>query len=448
MEVLSPSGFIFLSVHEVAAYALFNQFFFGSRIIYVGETMRPMPLIFLLLAIFYTFPAHAQEVRISVVVNEDAITNQDIDDRLGLIFMSSGLPPDPAIKAQVRERVIRNLIDEKLQLQEAKRNGIEAPQEEVDKAFEYVAKQNGISTDALKEMMQKNNVPRETLIHQIRAALSWTKLIQRTLRPQVEVGDDEVNAVLERVKANEGKTEYLLSEIFLAAENPADEAKIAQLADNLIERMKQGARFSAIAQQFSQGASAINGGDLGWIQPGQLPPELDAAAKALQPGSISRPLHMTDGFHIIGKREERVVTSVPQEAVKVRLKQASTKLSRQSIEQAADDIQKFRNAISSCSALTSRLEHFPGWTQADLGEKRMGELPPWLAAIAQKAQIGVPSEPMEQNGYAILLYVCSRNDSGADHDAVLAMLGNEKLELQARRLLRDLHRQASIEMRS
>jgi peptidyl-prolyl cis-trans isomerase SurA len=408
---------------------------------------RMKSVLLFLLFFLCAIPAYAQDMKIAVVVNDDAITTQDINDRLALAFLSSGLPQDEETRKRVRERVIRNLIDEKLQLQEAKRYDIEVPQGDIDAAFASVAKQNKIAPEELEALMQRGHVPKETLILQIRAALSWTRLVQRVLRPQVTVGDDEVNSVLERVKANEGKPEYLLSEIFLNVENPADEAKAKDLADELTRRMKSGTPFAVIAQQFSQGTGAINGGDLGWIQPGQLPGDLDKVARTLEPRQISAPIRTPDGFHIIGKREERIISAVQPGAIQVHLRQASLPLHGRSMIDVKSEVERFRETVNSCNTLTSRLDQFPEWTQSDLGEKRLGELPPWLGNLAQNAPVNEPSQVMEKNGYALLLYVCSRNDSGADRAAVMATLGNEKLEMQARRLLRDLHRSASIDMR-
>jgi peptidyl-prolyl cis-trans isomerase SurA len=402
----------------------------------------------LILLILLSVPAFAvDDAHIVAVVNDEAITSDDVKDREGLVFISSGLPQDEATRKNVRERVLKNLIQEKLQLQEAKHNGIDVAKTDLEAALNSVAKQNNIPMEEMDAMMKKANVPRQTLLDQIKATLSWTRVIQRTLRPQVEVGDDEISAVLERIKANEGKPEYLMSEIFLAIDNPADEAKVQTLADSLVARMKEGAPFAVIAQQFSQGTGAINGGDLGWVQSGQLSGELDNALQKLTKGQVSPPIRMADGLHLLGKRDERIISAVDPTAIEVHLRQASLPLLARSMQDAKADIDAFRQTITSCGTLTTRANEFPDWTVADMGVKRMSELPPWLANLAKALPINEPSKAMEKSSYAILLYVCERNDSGTDRSNIMSTLGNEKLDLQARRLLRDLQRSASIEMR-
>lgn len=392
-------------------------------------------------------PASAGDAQIVVVVNDEAITNADIDHRVNLIFLSSGLEPSDANRKSVRDRVIKNLIEEKLQLQEAKKSGIDVPSADVEAAISSVAKQNRMTPEDMDGMLKNGGVPRQTMVDQIKATLAWTKVIQRQLRPQVEVGDDEVSAVLERIKANEGKPEYLMAEIFLNVDNPADEAKVQELAMSLIQRMKDGTSFGVLSQQFSKGTGALTGGDLGWVQPGQLSGELDKAAQAIAVGNVSPPIRMPDGFHILAKKQERIISAVDPRAIEVHLRQANFALQGRSLTSAQPDIDKFRRDISTCSALTSRASQYQDWSAADLGQKKIGALPPWLAKLAQILPVNEPSQVMEQDGYAMLLYVCERNDSGSDRETILATLGNEKLELQARRLLRDLQRAASIELR-
>lgn len=403
----------------------------------------------LVFAFLFAIPtlSYAGKEHIVATVNDEAITQSDVDDRAGLIFLSSGLEPNENNKKRVSERVLKTLIEERLQLQEAKRYDIEVSHDEIKRALNVVAAQNQMPADQLDAFFASKNIPKQTLMDQIKATLSWTKVIQRVLRPQVEVGEDEVTAALERVKANEGKPEYLLSEIFLSVENPSDDEKIKATADDIIKRLMAGAPFGAMAQQFSQGTGAISGGDMGWVQPGQLTGELDKAARDIAVGRVTPPIRMADGYHILAKRDERIISTVDMAAVEVRLKQASLPLKGRSAAQLRDDTEKFKKSISTCGMLSTRADQFPEWSVTDMGTKKLSELPRWLANLAETMPTNQPSDVMEKSGYAILLYVCNRNDSGSDRTTILNSIGNEKLELQARRLLRDLRRDAAIEMR-
>ncbi len=403
-------------------------------------------LIFVLLITLASPVFAASSAIILAVVNDEAITQADLDDRVALVFLSSGLPQDPESRKKIAERVLQTLIDERLQLQEARRYNISIDNADIDRAVGIVAKQNNMTTEQLDALFKARGVSKQTLVEQVKANLTWARLAQRVLRPQVAVGDDEVNAALERVKTNEGKPEYLMSEIFLSVDKPSDEDRVRDLANDLVQRMKQGAHFGVIAQQFSQGIGALNGGDMGWVQPGQLGGELDRAVRQLGLGQISLPIRMADGFYILGKRDERVISGTDPNATEVHLKQASMPVKGKPPQEAVAELKRFAAAQKTCESLTN-MSAYPAWTVTDLGVKKAAALPKWLGGLARQIPVNSASPPMEKNGYAMLLYVCERNESGSNREATIEAIGLEKLELQAQRLLRDLRRTASIDIR-
>ncbi|MEZ5815249.1 MAG: peptidylprolyl isomerase [Alphaproteobacteria bacterium] len=133
-------------------------------------------------------------------------------------------------------------------------------------------------------------------------------MVQAKLRPQVVVSDSDIDSYLERMMANTGKPEYLLSEIFLPVENPGEEAQTRQLAQKLAQEIRSGkAAFFKVAQQFSKSAGAPQGGDLGWISQGQLQQELDDVLPRIEKGRVSNPIRTSSGFHILEVRDQRVV---------------------------------------------------------------------------------------------------------------------------------------------
>jgi peptidyl-prolyl cis-trans isomerase SurA len=180
---------------------------------------------------------------------------------------------------------------------------------EINEAFSKVAEQNRMQRDQLEKMLASQGVPRSTLESQIRSTIAWGKLVQRRLRPSIEIGQEEIDQVIQRIQANAGKPEYLAAEIFLAVDAPEREDDVRRLADRLYEQIGQGASFPAVARQFSQSAGAAAGGDLGWVQQGQLPEELDGALKQLRPGQATRPIRSITGYHILMLRDERTVAA-------------------------------------------------------------------------------------------------------------------------------------------
>jgi peptidyl-prolyl cis-trans isomerase SurA len=253
-------------------------------------------------------PARSTE-GIAAVVNDDIISMSDLTARLQLALVSSGLPNTQETRQRLTPQVLRSLVDERLQLQEATRANVSVTDKEINEAFSKVAEQNRMQRDQLEKMLASQGVPRSTLESQIRSTIAWGKLVQRRLRPSIEIGQEEVDQVIQRIQANAGKPEYLAAEIFLAVDAPEREDDVRRLADRLYEQIGQGANFTAVARQFSQSAGATNGGDLGWVQQGQLPEELDGILRQLRPGQASRPIRSITGYHILMLRDERTVAA-------------------------------------------------------------------------------------------------------------------------------------------
>ncbi len=389
--------------------------------------------------------------RIAAVVNEGVITTSDIEARMKLAFLSSGLPDNPEVRARILPQVLRGLIDEQLQMQEAKRLDITVPKEEIEKALDAIARDNHIPTDMRSFLKDKGGSP-EALEQQIRAGLSWNKVIQRELRSRVEVGDDEIEAAIARIHANAGKQEFLVSEIFLAVDNAKDEDQVKQVADNLVQQIKGGANFPAVARQFSQSTGAASGGDIGWIQEGQLSTELNRALATMQTGQIAGPVRSSSGYHILALREKRTVAMNGGSGDTTLDLQQAFRPVRSPAERAAaqQEAQQLRNIGGECSTLEKRVaQSFPSWHLQATDGMSLTQAPSWLADKVRDLSVGKASEALNTDKGLLVVFVCGRHvpDGKIDRDAIASGIGSEKLELQARRLQRDLRRAAYVDIR-
>lgn len=245
---------------------------------------------------------------IVAVVNDQAITATDLDERLQLIIVSSGMPNNKEIRERLTPQILNNLIEEQLKLQEAQRLEIAITDQDVDGGFLSIAQSNNMNADDFTVLLKRSKVSPLAIRKQVKANIAWQKVVQKEVHPKIVVNDNEVNAVLTRLKDGVGKTEYLVSEIFLPVDAPRDESSVRQLADKVTRELTQGkVPFPQVAAQFSQSASASRGGALGWIQEGQLPEEIDAALVDMKPGAISKPIRTLAGFHIILLQKERAI---------------------------------------------------------------------------------------------------------------------------------------------
>lgn len=393
--------------------------------------------------------------RIVAVVNDSVITGSDLADRVGLAFFASGLQPSPENRAKIMPQVLRGMIDEELQRQEAKREGLSVDQVEIDKAVAGLAQDNKIPPEQLKPFLASKGVNIQTIRNQVEASLLWTKVVQRRLRPLVEVGDEEIDQRLAQISANAGKPEYLVAEIYLRIDNPSDEADVQAFAQRLADQVKAGNNFAPLAQQFSQGAGALQGGDLGWIQAGQLAPELDQALMLMSKGQVSEPIRSSAGYHLLLLRDSRVAAGAEPSDIQLTLKQISVpRLAAETDSdlsaKAAEAKSGVETGMSACADLSGVKARVPSATIVDVPAHRLSDLPSWLATLVQSLPAGSISDPLNVDGGAAMIVVCNRSQPAGNlpsRDQILNQIGTERLELQARRLQRDLRRDATVDIR-
>lgn len=265
-------------------------------------------LIMFSLALLLPLVSQAQSEGIAAVVNADAISESDMNDRLNMVLVTSGLPNNAEVRSKLAPQVIGSLIEEQIKLQEARALEIEVPSEEIEQGFATIAQQNNIPPDKFKDVLKQSGINIDTMRRQIESQIAWSKVVQKKLRPQVIVSDNDIDAVLDRLSSNKGLTEYLLAEIFLPVDDPQAENDTRQLAQKLSSEIKKGAPFFKLAQQFSKAAGAAQGGDMGWIQQAQLPEELAQSAQQLEKDAASDPIRSLSGYHILYLRDKRQIS--------------------------------------------------------------------------------------------------------------------------------------------
>jgi peptidyl-prolyl cis-trans isomerase SurA len=385
---------------------------------------------------------------IAAVVNDNVITTTDLDQRMRLAILSSGLPDNAEVRDHLLPQILRSLIDEQLQVQEAHRLDLAVTNAEIDDALGRISADNHIQGD-MKQFIVAHGGSSEALVQQVRDGLLWNKVIQREVRPKVEVGDDEIDAVIDRIRSNAGKEEFLVSEIYLAVDNSKDEDQVRQTAAHLVDQIKRGASFAAVARQFSQNADASQGGDIGWIEEGQLAPELNKALAAAPIGAVSDPIRTANGFHILGVRDKRTVSLGDPAKMTIDLAQAFRPYVNGDKDAALQEATRLRAAVRGCTDLDSVLaSSFTGWKAQKMGAMQPSKAPSWIVQKIDGVPVGGSSAPLATDKGAVVLFVCGRNDGGgADREAIMHNLGTEKMELQARHLLRDLRRAAYLDIR-
>lgn len=453
-------------------------------------------------------PVAAQEsLRIAAIVNDEIISAYDLESRIRLIIVSSNLPESPEVMERLRPQALRSLIDDRLRLQETKKAGITVADEELVRAMADIERANGMPADSLGRFLASRGVDKSALANQIEADVAWSKFLKARVMPRVQVSDDEIDAGVKKLEEAKNKPQYLVAEIFLPIDSPADEEEANTLANRMIGELRQGASFPALARNFSKGPTAAKGGNLGWILEGQLPADLDAAVRRLEPGQMSGAVRSLDGIRILHLRERRVGGARHDEPEPAQpepppppppaataagpVRNASLQLSQLVLplkEKASQaDITATGEKLRAMAATAKNCKEFDALAKktsplsGPIGTVDLSDLPQDLRTVLANLKQNQISPPRRTADGLSVVMVCSRRDKdeivkgsggqtaqrapaapvGAakappskakpkDEDPraeVRANLIAEKMAVQARRYMRDLRRSAVVDMR-
>lgn len=391
--------------------------------------------------------------RATAIVNGDIITGTDVGHRLALIVAANGGEVSDEERQRLRLQVLRNLIDETLQIQEAAANEISITAEEVESTFRQVAQQNfKQDIGAFDQYLRTQGSSTDTLKRQIKGELAWNRLLRRNIQPFINVGDEEVNAIIERLNASKGTSEFRIGEIYMSASQET-EAQVTENMRKILEQIRAGGSFVAYARQFSEASTAATGGDLGWVRPAQLPQTLGDAAEQMQVGQVVGPIEVPGGFSILYLIDSRqVLTADPRNAL-LSLKQLAISFPAGTTDsQAAARAEKFATAtqaIKGCGAANEVAAQL-GATVVDNDQVKLRDLPAALQGTIAELQIGQASQPFGsvEDGVRVLI-LCGRDDpqsaSAPSFDAIMSRLENDRVNKRAQIYLRDLRRDAIIE---
>jgi len=390
----------------------------------------------------------------TAMVNGDVITDTDLEQRLNLVIAANGGKVSDEERERLRLQVLRNLIDERLQIQEAKAKEITVENKDVDDTFGRVAKNFKKTAGDFDGYLRERGASATTLRQQIRAELAWNRLLRRKVEPFVNVGDDEVQQVIAQMEKSKGQEEYRVGEIFLAAAAGQDGAQMA-VAQNIVAQVRQGGSFVAYARQFSESASASTGGDLGWMRASQLPETERAALAAIKPGQISEPVHVSGGIAVMALVDKRQVLVADPENATLSLKQMSLEfkgnVSQEMGQAAVAKLTAATKNLGGCGRVEAVGKEIGAQVSVN-DSLRLKDMPDALRQLVAKMRIGEATPPFGSASEGVrVLVLCGRDDSAAPKpptfDEVYSQMNDQRVGLAARRYLRDLRRDAIIDYR-
>ena len=392
-------------------------------------------------------------VKATAIVNGEVITQTDIDQRLALMSIANDTPIPTDQIDRLRQQILSNLIDETLQIQAAKAEEIEITDADIDKTVARVAGNVKQTPDQMAAYLKTRGSSIRSIRRQIMGEMAWRRLQSKKIESTVSVGDEEVQAVIDKLTASKGSQEFRVGEIFLSA-NSSNDAEVQANIGKIFSALQQGGSFVAYARQYSQSSSAAVGGDLGWMRPEALPDSLAQAVKQMRPGMVSSPIKVPGGYSIVAVQDVRkILTADPRDSV-LTLKQVTVAFPAGTTRAQAEPIvARFAQAAQNIGGCGGA-ERIAGELNAEVvqsDEVKTRDLPPALQEMILQMQVGQATRPFGsiEEGVRVLV-LCGRDIADPtmpSFDQVYAQLNEERINLRSRRYLRDLRRDAIIDFR-
>ena len=409
--------------------------------------VKKIKYIFLIFLLFGAFSAtlKSQDIQaIAVIVNDEVISRYDVNQRVKLILVTSGIPATEENIKRIEEQAIKALIDEKIQIQEAIKLEVPDSPNEVNLMLDNIARSNQTTAEGILESITSQGVNSETLLNQIKSELLWNKIVRGRFGSYINISDEEVDIIYDRTIQNINNSQYDISEIFIGFEDENEEKEARDLTQRLTEQLKNNIPFEPVAQQFSQASSSGQGGFIGWVSEGQLDPEILSSIKNLEIGAVSEPIKTVNGYFIIkinGKSEEGGKNPMKNQ---YDLISVSFNIEDKIIAE------EFSNNFVSCKRLDSLLENYNEKEVNVIGKRLLQELPNELHKELLEKNAGNALSPRFSEKNIDIILICDRKDDigiQVNREVIEDNIYSQKMGMMSRRHLRDLRRDAVIEYR-
>jgi peptidyl-prolyl cis-trans isomerase SurA len=385
----------------------------------------------------------------TAIVNDTVITGTDVDQRLALIEAANNTKIEGEERERLKLQVLRQLIDETLQIQEAKAAEVQITPEELEQGFNRVAVNFKQAPGQFRAFLRQHGSSDRSLRRQLEGELAWQRYLRKRVQPFVNVGDEEVKSILGRLEASKGQTEFNLKEIYLDGPTAATDARRI-----LAEIQKQQQPVEYFARNFSVATTRSTGGDLGWVRADTLPAELARAAGEMQPGQIAGPIEVPGGVSILFLSDRRQVLTADARDARLSLKQLTVSFpagtTQADATRRASEFATATRSLRGCGSVDALAKQI-GADVVDNDTVRIRDLPAQLQEIMLNLQIGQSTPPFGTPTEGVrALVLCGRDDPQSSlprADQVQNQLEQTRVNLRALQKLRDLRRDAVVEYR-
>jgi len=413
-----------------------------------------------LLLALTTQTTSAQDVeldRIRAVVNEGVVLESELNSALEFFKSQAqsnaqSIPPDDVIT----ERLLEQLINQEVRRQHARQLGVSVDPGSVNRAVEQIAQNNNMDTLRFRDTIQQQGIDYDSFRQNIENELLLQRLIERDVRNRIRVSQQEIDDFVDAAKNDATEQQrYRINHILIAVPPAADDARMeaaSARATSILASLESGDDFAQVAAANSDGARALQGGDLGWRTLQELPEFLSKAIRDLEVGELAGPLRSDNGLHVVKLSDRQSDDLTTQEETLVR--HIFIAGEQPSIEQTlADARRQIINGIP-FGDLAASLSQDPNSANKD-GELpwfSRGQMPPAIEQMAEVLAIDAISQPFRtQFGWHLMQVLDKRVnkiDEQALRDQAANALSQRKIEQETERWSQRLRDESYVEIRS
>jgi peptidyl-prolyl cis-trans isomerase SurA len=424
------------------------------------------------LALGFFCTASAQEashvIGIAAVVGDQVISTTDLNDRVALTMGMTSIPDTQENRARIVPQILRQMVDEKLQMEEATRDSITISDAKLHEGIAQIERQNGKEPGSLEKYLESKGLSKLAFSSEVKAQMAWSEIIMKKVRPRIRISDQEVARYAAHGAANSAHSkEVQIAVIQLPVDAPSNEASVKALADKLVGSIRSGASFEAVAAQFSASTQGTKASEPFWVELSQIDPLVTAALSQAQKGTIAGPVRTASGYQIIKFVDSRegggtaaAVPVVPGVHAELAFKQVLMTLKPTAQPKEASVLMTLAREVArspgKCTEKTiagagdlDALDFKVTFTRAN-----SADLPEKLGSLLLGLKVGGVSEPVVTPQGIRIFMLCERMDTpasetpaSAQDETIRRTIFDQKIDLEAQKFLRDLRREAFIEIR-
>ena len=400
----------------------------------------------------YSQDEEIELINIVAVVNDEAITLTDLINRLDLIIISSNLPNTNVTRENLADQVLQTLINEKLNYHDAKKLNINVSDSEIKKSINVIEKRNSLPENSLIQTLSENRISPSAIIEQVKAQITWEKIISKIIRPRIKVTENEINNEINIMKSNEEKNEYKYSEIFLNFDQLQKKQKIINTALKIREQLDT-KNFSEIANQMSQSSSAKFGGQVNWTVESSVPKAILETISNMNKDKISEPIVTNTGVFIIKLEEKRKfkLPDLTKRAVKIATLRFLISPNEENVDSILEENLREIQKTNSCEQLDEIKNNSSQKYGGFFGKVLLQTLPKKFKEELEKLKPQERSDLLYTPDGIFILMLCKqnyeKNQEFALQELIKSKLQNRYFKMMSDRFILNLKRKSLIDIR-